>query len=233
MYAHAHDIFISENSAYSFRRFLDPLKSNPRSRFLVSKFHSQLLSYVTHTYTHPYVMSWAGRRVMWQGGKNYLIINIRKCVKYRMNIVNYCIYWNWNSKEILGICWEPKEGQCGPTYLQTHTKTEYRKLSSYIETTGSVTQSCLTLCDPMDCSPPGSFVHGFSRQELGCLQWAAVSFSKNDKSSHKLDKQIHKALWGEKDVTKHLFHVSVSKAGVNGQNVFQQDFPHCSQLWLT
>ena len=23
-----------------------------------------------------------------------------------------------------------------------------------------VTQSCLTLCDPMDCSPPGSLVHG-------------------------------------------------------------------------
>ena len=28
-----------------------------------------------------------------------------------------------------------------------------------------VAQSCLTLCDPMDCSPPGSSVHGFSRQE--------------------------------------------------------------------
>ena len=26
-------------------------------------------------------------------------------------------------------------------------------------------QSCPTLCDPMDCSPPGSSVHGFSRQE--------------------------------------------------------------------
>ena len=25
-------------------------------------------------------------------------------------------------------------------------------------------QSCLTLCDPMDCSLPGSSVHGFSRQ---------------------------------------------------------------------
>ena len=24
----------------------------------------------------------------------------------------------------------------------------------------SVTQSCLTLCGPMDCSPPGSSVHG-------------------------------------------------------------------------
>jgi len=27
-----------------------------------------------------------------------------------------------------------------------------------------VTKSCLTLCDFMDCSPPGSSVHGFSRQ---------------------------------------------------------------------
>ena len=29
----------------------------------------------------------------------------------------------------------------------------------------SVTQSCPTLCDFMNCSPPGSSVHGFSRQE--------------------------------------------------------------------
>ena len=28
-----------------------------------------------------------------------------------------------------------------------------------------VAQSCLTVCGPMDCSPPGSSVHGFSRQE--------------------------------------------------------------------
>ena len=27
------------------------------------------------------------------------------------------------------------------------------------------TQSCPTLRDPMDCSPPGSSIHGFSRQE--------------------------------------------------------------------
>ena len=26
-------------------------------------------------------------------------------------------------------------------------------------------QLCLTLCDLLDCSPPGSAVHGFSRQE--------------------------------------------------------------------
>ena len=33
-----------------------------------------------------------------------------------------------------------------------------------------VTQSCLTLCDPMDCNLPGSSVHGFSRQEY----WSGV-----------------------------------------------------------
>ena len=29
----------------------------------------------------------------------------------------------------------------------------------------SVAQSCLTLCDPMGCSPPGSSVHGISQAE--------------------------------------------------------------------
>ena len=35
-----------------------------------------------------------------------------------------------------------------------------------------VAQSCLTLCNPMDCSPPGSFVHGDSPGKntgMGCL----------------------------------------------------------------
>ena len=34
-----------------------------------------------------------------------------------------------------------------------------------IEIVCSVTQSCLTLCNPMDYCPLGSFVHEFSRQE--------------------------------------------------------------------
>ena len=29
-----------------------------------------------------------------------------------------------------------------------------------------VTQSCLTLCDPMDCSPPGSSVHGILQARI-------------------------------------------------------------------
>ena len=37
-------------------------------------------------------------------------------------------------------------------------------------------QSCLTLWDPMDCSPPGSSVHGILQARI--LEWAAISFSK-------------------------------------------------------
>ena len=38
------------------------------------------------------------------------------------------------------------------------------------------TQSCLTLCDPMDYSPPGSSVHGIFQERI--LEWVAISFSK-------------------------------------------------------
>ena len=38
-----------------------------------------------------------------------------------------------------------------------------------------VTQSCLTLCDLMDCHPPGSSVHGISQARI--LAWVAIPFS--------------------------------------------------------
>ena len=38
-----------------------------------------------------------------------------------------------------------------------------------------VTKMCLTLCDPMECSLPGSSPHGFSQARI--LEWVAISFS--------------------------------------------------------
>ena len=38
-----------------------------------------------------------------------------------------------------------------------------------------VAQSCLTLSDPMDCSPPGSSVHGSFQARV--LEWGAIAFS--------------------------------------------------------
>ena len=39
-----------------------------------------------------------------------------------------------------------------------------------------VIQSCPTLCDPMDYSPPGSSVHGILQPRI--LEWVAISFSR-------------------------------------------------------
>ena len=39
-----------------------------------------------------------------------------------------------------------------------------------------VTKLCPTLCDPMDCSPPSSSVHGIFQARM--LEWVAISFSR-------------------------------------------------------
>ena len=44
------------------------------------------------------------------------------------------------------------------------------------ESESEVTQSCPTLCDPMDCSLPGSSVHGIFQS--GVLEWVAIAFSR-------------------------------------------------------
>ena len=38
-----------------------------------------------------------------------------------------------------------------------------------------VAQSCLTLSDPMDCSPPGSSIHGICQARV--LEWGAIALS--------------------------------------------------------
>ena len=69
--------------------------------------------------------------------------------------------------------------------------TQYRELCSMLCNNGKiiwkiidtcrymyiyVTQSCPTLCDSMDCSLPGSSVHGISHARI--LDWGAIPFSK-------------------------------------------------------
>ena len=39
-----------------------------------------------------------------------------------------------------------------------------------------VTKLCVTLCHPMDCSPPGSSIHGIFQARI--LEWVAISFSR-------------------------------------------------------
>ena len=48
--------------------------------------------------------------------------------------------------------------------------------SPNIQIEGEVAQSCLTLCDPVDCSLPGFSVHGILQARI--LEWIAISFSR-------------------------------------------------------
>ena len=44
-----------------------------------------------------------------------------------------------------------------------------------VKNENEVAQSCLTLCDPMDCSLPSSSVHGILQARA--LEWVAIAFS--------------------------------------------------------
>ena len=53
-----------------------------------------------------------------------------------------------------------------------HFPLQCMKVESEIE----VAQSCPTLSDPVDCSPPGSSIHGIFQARV--LEWGAIVFSK-------------------------------------------------------
>ena len=44
-----------------------------------------------------------------------------------------------------------------------------------VKSESEVTQSCLTLSDPVDCSLPGSSIHGILQAKV--LEWGAIAFS--------------------------------------------------------
>ena len=44
-----------------------------------------------------------------------------------------------------------------------------------VKSESEVAQSFSTLCNPMDCSPPGSSIHGIF--QAGVLEWGAIAFS--------------------------------------------------------
>ena len=51
-----------------------------------------------------------------------------------------------------------------------------KKKKKNVKSESEVSQSCLTLSHPMDCSLPGSSLHGIF--QAGVLEWVAISFSR-------------------------------------------------------
>ena len=57
-----------------------------------------------------------------------------------------------------------------------------RKAMTNLKSESEVAQSCLTLSDPMDCSLPGSSVHGIFQARV--LEWGAIAFSEKHPWQH-------------------------------------------------
>ena len=67
------------------------------------------------------------------------------------------------------------DGDCSHD-IKRHLLLGRKVMTNLGEGEGEVTQSCLTLCDPVDCSPPGSSVHGILQARI--LEWGAIAFSR-------------------------------------------------------
>ena len=71
------------------------------------------------------------------------------------------------SHDLPSMSWRPRKAD-----VLFQLKPKGLKTSKWNE----VAQSCPTLCDPMDCSLPGSSVHGIFQARI--LEWVAISFSR-------------------------------------------------------
>ena len=88
-------------------------------------------------------------RILNRGVKGFQIIFIRdSCDRYKSFIFQVGGFKQWD--EMIRLYWERIK-------------------------VSEVAQSCPTLCDPMECNPPGFSVHGIS--QAGILEWVAISDS--------------------------------------------------------
>ena len=78
----------------------------------------------------------------------------------------------WLSEETLHIAEERRKRKGkGEKERHTHLKAEFQRIAAAAKSL----QSCPTLCDPIDNSPPGSTVPGILQART--LEWGAISFS--------------------------------------------------------
>ena len=73
-----------------------------------------------------------------------------------------------------------------------------------------VTQSCLTLCDPKDCSPPGSSVHGIIQARI--LERVAMSSSRGSSQPRDQTQVSHIAgrfvtIWATREALYHINNI--------------------------
>ena len=102
-----------------------------------------------------------------------------------------------------------------------------------VESASEVAQSCLTLSDPMDCSPPGSSIHGIFWATV--LEWGAIAYSHCLLQTaliplfhipHPVHRQIILALPLRYIHNPTTSHYLLSYYYIQGTNIFHLNCPH-------
>ena len=86
---------------------------------------------------------------------------------------------------VILACRSRERGQQALAEIQATSKSNRLLLGDQcmkVKSESEVAQSCLTLSDPMDCSLPGSSVHGIFQARV--LEWDAIAFSAEDVRRH-------------------------------------------------
>ena len=76
--------------------------------------------------------------------------------------------------------WQPTRLPCpwDPPGKNTGVGCHFLLQCMKVKSKREVAQSCRTLSDPMECSPPGSSIHGIFQARV--LEWGAIAFSNID-----------------------------------------------------
>ena len=142
----------------------------------------------------------------------------------------WCRIWgnmgNWGSSYLYlkllygwsGICWSVADLLCIHVYVsvwyEKRPRVLFLRFLKFEEVKWSeVTESCLTLCDPMDCSLLGSSFHGIFQARI--LEWVTISFSRRSSRprdwtqvSHIVGR--HFTVWATREViVKFEIHVKI------------------------
>ena len=101
--------------------------------------------------------------------REQLVVSQQICVEY---FVPWIMQWICCMGENLTVF---SRGAWKETFLCLKKEEEGIRTTCKGSKWSEVAQSCLTRCDPMDCSLPGFSIHGIFQARM--LEWVAISFS--------------------------------------------------------
>ena len=95
-----------------------------------------------------------------------------------------CAPYQWTAREVRGTSWQffdinfrlDKIWVKSPSLITASFLSTSPRTVLSIHNVAVVVKSCLTPCKHMDCSPPGSSVHGILQVRV--LEWVAIPFSR-------------------------------------------------------